>query len=76
VVELQRDRKLAPPVTPASVVGPRLFVDTALSAKGYTIVHLKVMDESSAGWVKASIVRNGAEPALQGCLDASPAVVH
>ena len=34
------------------------------------------MDESPAGWVKASIVRNGGKPSLQGNLDASPAVAH
>jgi hypothetical protein len=59
------------------VVGPLLDgLDVALTAKEFTIVHLKVMDGSEAGWVKASIVRNGGEPCLQGSLDASPASVH
>jgi hypothetical protein len=40
------------------------------------IVHLKVMDESPAGWLQAAIVRNGGEPAVRGMLDASPAASH
>ena len=65
------------PASPASLVGPLLeAIDAALTAKGLAIAHLKVMDESPAGWVKASIVRNGGEPSLQGNLDAAPAVVH
>ena len=51
-------------------------LDAALTAKGFTIAHLKVMDESEAGWVKASIVCNGGEASVQGSLDASPAAVH
>jgi hypothetical protein len=34
------------------------------------------MDESSTGWVKASIVCNGGEPSVQGNPDASPAGDH
>ena len=69
--------KLASPASPASVAGPLLEgLEAALTAKGFTIAHLKVMDESPAGWVKASIVRNGGEPSVQGNLDASPAAVH
>lgn len=69
--------KSAPPASPTSVVGPLLDgLDAALTAKGFTIAHLKVMDESQSGWVKASIVRNGGEPSVQGNLDASPAAVH
>ncbi len=65
------------PVPPASVVGPLLErLDVDLTAKGFTIAHLKVMDQSEAGWVKASIVRNGGEPSVQGNLDASPATAH
>jgi hypothetical protein len=65
------------PASPASVVGPLLEgIDAALTAKGLTIAHLKVMDESPAGWVKASIVRNGGKPSVQGNLDASPSVAH
>jgi hypothetical protein len=67
----------APPASPASVAGPLLDrLDTALTAAGFAIAHSKVMDESPSGWVRASIVRNGGEPSVQGNLDASPAPVH
>lgn len=67
----------APPLPPALVVGPLLEgLDAALTAKGFTIAHLKVMDHSEAGWVKASIVQNGAEPSVEGTLAASPAMEH
>jgi hypothetical protein len=59
------------------VVGPLLDgLDAVLTAKGLTIAHIKVMDESPTGWVKAAIVSNGGEPMLQGNLDASPAATH
>jgi hypothetical protein len=67
----------ASPVSPAAVVGPLLDgLDAALTAKGFTIAHLKVMAELGAGWVKASIVCNRGGASMQGNLDASPAVVH
>jgi hypothetical protein len=69
--------KPAVPASPAAVVGPLLEgLDAALTAEGLAIAHVKVMDESPVGWVKASIVRNGGEPSVQGNLDASPAAVH
>ena len=69
--------KPAVPLSPASVVGPLLErLDAALAADGLAIAHLKVMDESPSGWVKASIVRHGCEPSIQGSLDASPADMH
>ena len=69
--------ELAIPASPASVAGPLLEgLEAALTAKDLTIAHLKVMDQSPEGWVKASIVRNGGEPSFQGNLDASPAVTH
>jgi hypothetical protein len=65
------------PSSPAAVVGPLLDgLDATLTAKGFTIAHLKVIDESPEGWVKASIVRNGGEPFVQGILDAAPAGIH
>jgi hypothetical protein len=69
--------KPKPPASPASVAGPLLEgLDAALTARGFTIAHLKVIDESPAGWVKASIVSNGGAPSVQGNLDASPASTH
>jgi hypothetical protein len=69
--------KAKPLASPASVAGSLLDgLSAALVAGGFSIAHLKVMDESPSGWVKASIVRNGGEPSVQGNLDASPAAVH
>jgi hypothetical protein len=69
--------ELATPASPASLAGSLLEgLEAALTAKGFTIAHLKVMDTSPGGWVKASIVRNGGEPSVQGNMDASPAVAH
>ena len=67
----------AVPLSPASLAGPLLEgLEAALAAEGLAIAHLKVMDETPAGWVKASIVRTGGEPSIQGNLDASPAAAH
>ena len=65
------------PATPAFVVGPFLHhLDNALTAAKVTIVHLKLIDQSPAGWVKAAICANGQEPTVEGDLDASPANRH
>lgn len=64
-------------LSPALVVGPLLDqLDAALTAAGLQIAHLKILDESPAGFLKASIVANGGEPSVQGMLDASPAGRH
>ena len=69
--------ELAAPASPASVAGSLLDrLEAALTAKAFTIAHLKVMDTSPAGWAKASIVRNGGEAFVQGNLDAPPAMAH
>jgi hypothetical protein len=67
----------ATPLSPASVLGPLLDgLDAALAAAGLRVAHLKAMDNSPAGWLKASITRSGEEPMVEGMLDASPAAVH
>ncbi|MGD0629985.1 MAG: GTP-binding protein [Terracidiphilus sp.] len=65
------------PSSPALVVGPFLnALDEALTAAGIAIVHLKVFDGSSSGWLNAAICRNGEEPRVEGNLDASHAERH
>ncbi|HYK37784.1 GTP-binding protein [Alloacidobacterium sp.] len=65
------------PMSPASVVGPLLDrLDQALTAAGIAISHLKVMDCSSSGWLKAAICANGEEAVVDGDLDASSAEIH
>jgi hypothetical protein len=69
--------ELRDPLSPAMVIGPLLErLDPALTAAGLQIAHLKLIDEAGTGYVKASLVRNGDEPAIEGMLDASPAAHH
>jgi hypothetical protein len=59
------------------VVGPLLErIDEALTQAGISIVHLKLFDSSSTGWLKAASCANGEEPRVEGNLDASPASRH
>jgi Ni2+-binding GTPase involved in maturation of urease and hydrogenase len=66
-----------PPLSPAMLAGP-LFdaVDTALSDAGAGIVHMKLLDRTSQGFIKAAICGNREEPVVEGDLDASPAQMH
>ena len=66
-----------PPVAPAQIVGPLLDeLDAALTSAGVRIVHLKAMAQCDMGYVKAALTANGREPAVEGALDASPALEH
>lgn len=68
---------LASPLSPALVLGPWLdSLDAALTAKGLRIAHLKAIVDSPSGYVKASILRNGEEPVVEGVMDASPELKH
>ncbi len=59
------------------IVGPLVdALDTALTAAGIRIVHLKAMAQCESGYVKAALTANGQEPAVEGALDASPAAEH
>jgi hypothetical protein len=69
--------ELASPASPASLTGRLLHgLERALTAKGLTVAHLKVMDTSPAGWVKGSIVCNGGEPFVDGNPDAPAVAAH
>jgi CobW/HypB/UreG, nucleotide-binding domain len=76
-LNLQADVQPAMPVSPAAVLGP-LFdnLDSDFSAAGISIVHLKAIVHSAAGYVKAAVCANGQEPVVEGNLDASPAARH
>jgi hypothetical protein len=64
-------------VSPPMLIGPLLDrLDAKLSAKGLQIVHLKILDQSGSGYIKAAICDNGQEPSVEGMLDASPAQRH
>jgi Ni2+-binding GTPase involved in maturation of urease and hydrogenase len=64
-------------MSPAQMVGPLLEeLDRGLSQAGVSIAHLKIFDQTPAGYVKASICRNGEEPLLEGELAASASGSH
>lgn len=65
------------PSSPALVLGPLLqTLDADFSAAGIATVHLKGIVQTETGFVKAAICSNGQEPAVEGALDASPALNH
>ena len=65
------------PLSPATVVGPLLDrLAELLSQGGVEIAHLKVFDQASTGYIKASICQNGEEPIVDGDLLASPSRQH
>lgn len=65
------------PRSPAMVLGPLLdHLDAEFTRNNISILHLKAIVDSPAGFVKAAICGNGQEPAVEGVLDASPASKH
>lgn len=67
----------AAPLSPALIVGPLLDqLDEAIRSAGVSVAHLKLLDRSASGWVKAAICANGGVPDLEGDLDAEPAHQH
>jgi hypothetical protein len=76
-LNLHVEIELKEAASPALVLGPLLDrLDTEFTASGVAIVHLKAIMQSSTGFVKAAICANGEEPAVEGALDASPALKH
>jgi CobW/HypB/UreG, nucleotide-binding domain len=68
---------LESPQSPAVLVGALTErLETSLDAAGLSIVHVKVLDRSPTGYVRASVCAAGAEPVVEGTLDASPASWH
>ena len=76
-LNLQARVEAEPPVSPSLVLGPLLdALDGKFTDAGISIVHLKAIDASETGFVKAAICCNGATPVTDGALDASPARAH
>jgi hypothetical protein len=66
-----------PPISPALLLGPLLdLLDRDLTAAKIPIVHLKALDRTPAGSLKAALCQNGQEPQVEGALDASPSTTH
>jgi len=71
------DIECDPPCSPAMLLGPFLDeLDRALSHAGISIMHMKALDQTAAGYLKAALCANGGESAVEGALDASPAYSH
>ncbi len=64
---------VTPALSPAQLVGP--FLDR-LQQTIPGIVHGKIMDQTPAGYVKASVTANQDEPSIEGDLTASPGKEH
>jgi hypothetical protein len=66
-----------PPISPALLLGPLLdLLDRDLTAAQIPIVHLKALDRTPFGSLKAALCKNRQEPQVEGALDASPAENH
>ncbi len=65
------------PASPSLVLGPLLdALDREFTKAQISIVHLKAIVNSESGFVKAALCANGADPVVEGMLDASPARYH
>ena len=68
-VNLHANVRLRRAQSAALVVGPLLDrLDSELTRAGISIAHLKILDQTPSGYVKASIARNNDEPEPQGDL--------
>lgn len=65
--------RAATPISPAMLVGPLL---DRLSAVVPNIVHLKLLVQSSSGYLKAALTASHSDPVVEGTLDASPDRKH
>ena len=76
-LNLRMNLNLAVPVSPAMLLGPLLDrLDAAFTSAKIQIVHMKAIDETEAGILKAAVSDNGQEPTVEGTLDASPVARH
>jgi CobW/HypB/UreG, nucleotide-binding domain len=73
----EADLACDPPLSPALLLGPLLdTLDHELTAARIPIVHLKALDRTPTGSLKAAVCSNGQEPVVEGALDASPSTTH
>jgi CobW/HypB/UreG, nucleotide-binding domain len=62
---------------PAVVVGRLLEdLDAGIASAGLEAIHIKVLDQASTGVIRASLVSPGADPQVDGSLDASGSRQH
>jgi len=76
-LNLQVTIDLPEPRSGPVILGPLLErLDSDFTGAGISIVHLKAILQSQEGYLKAAICANGQKPAVEGALDASPALRH
>jgi hypothetical protein len=76
-LNLRMNLNLRVPLSPAMLLGPLLErLDAAFTSASIRIVHMKAIDETTAGMLKAATCENGQDPVVEGALDASPAARH
>ena len=76
-LNLEATLQLEIPRSPAMLIGPFLErLDARLVAANIPIVHLKAVDESPEGFLKAAMCANGQEPVVEGALLGSPTSRH
>lgn len=76
-LNLQANLQSASPHSYAMILGPMLDgLDKDFTKAGISIVHLKAIVSSPAGYLKGAICANGQQPVLEGALDASPETKH
>lgn len=64
-------------LSPAMLIGPLMeSLDEELTSRRIRIVHLKIIEEAPSGYLKAALITNGQEPAIEGDLAASPSSSH
>jgi hypothetical protein len=64
-------------LTPATVLVPLVRgLGVRLTEARARIVHLKAVNQTSAGLVRAALCRNGDEPQVDGAIDAAPVTRH
>jgi Ni2+-binding GTPase involved in maturation of urease and hydrogenase len=55
------------PIPPVALIGPLMDeIDAKLTERNAVIAHLKLIDETPSGFLKAAICRNGSEPDIEG----------
>jgi hypothetical protein len=76
-LNLRMNLNLRIPLSPAMLLGPLLDrLDAEFTSANIQIVHMKAIDETAAGILKAAYSENGQEPVVDGALDASPVARH
>ncbi len=76
-VNLHAEIQSSKPLSPAALCGPVLDrLKNSLNEERVLIAHLKVFDQGSSGWVKASISTGSEEPTAEGDLLADPVSDH